>query len=595
MAGPFSSTGNQAVDITPVQLQGGFTPAPSLAEAGAAALGAVLPAIREERIKDIQEDVTNQTESIKEALLAQRNPALAKSLFKEEALANPITAQAFKEFTQIQDAAASGKLPRQFALERLEAIQDTAIANAPEFEKEIRAAMTTATGIDPNRATFADLLSTQKQALSAEQKAFEKLQIEAIQNGVTVEQQQEFNNVALQAQHAQNVLNQRKANGTYSLLDTQKEVTHRGGVIMLDLLGQVRRQAQGGEVTPEFMANIKTQAKANIAASISAITAASDGVTGPEIAAAIKPLELLNDAIDGMADDGSLLKLTQNNNLLTKSLLEDALLRMPEHAAAWTFGGERGFQALLDYQAQAPTKASEQVLAELSPRARGAFKLRQVASSVVTKQYGLLGSGVPAETAEDRQGRLVAAGLVFATPGMEEEKYVTAEKEMNALGEDHVWTAFASRKVANATKTSNALKASLISLQESNTSGLAQEFAQLRANGANVDAFKFEGDKLTFAFDAGTTSGGIAPGVSDTSAERAFVARFNRANQISSLHRRSGNLPAARYTNTEQYWETVTTLFDKEVAEKSGQPQTKPPANVVQWGRDEQGRPIRLK
>ena len=597
MAGPFSSTGNQAQDIERVQLQGGFSPDAGLAGVAAAVLGEALPRITEAHASDLQQDITNRTESIKEALLAAQNPALAQSLFKEEALKNPITREAFKQFNLIQGAAQSGKLPRQYALERLEAIQDEAIANNPAFEKEIRAAMTQATGVDPNKQTFANLLSAQKSDLSPEAKAQLKVRQEAAENNVSFEDQLEMNNTAVLAQHAQNILDQRKANGTYSLLDTAKEVNQRGGVIMLDLLGQVRKQSNlEGGVTPEFMATIKQQLNTNIAAAIASITAASDGVTGTQLVAELAPLKAMQASIDGMIEDGSFLKMTQNNVTLKKAILEDSLLQQGDMAAAWAFGGPQGFQALLEFQALAPTQASEDVLSRLSPRARAAFTLRNIGANVVAKQYGLLGTGVPAETTNEKTGRTVAAGLVLATQGLTDDQYNTASSEGDNINRDFTWQAMGSRKVANVVKNSNALKASLISLQESNTAGLGEEIAQLLGSGTSRDNFELQGDKLVFVFPKANATSGFAPGVSDTSKEQAFVARFNRANQISALHRRTGTLPAARYTTTAAYWDTVQNLFGEQQAEKSGQP-VKPlnPAGVSKWGRDESGKPVLIK
>ena len=74
----------------------------------------------------------------------------------------------------------------------------------------------------------------------------------------------------------------------------------------------------------------------------------------------------------------------------------------------------------------------------------------------------------------------------------------------------------------------------------------------------------------------------------------SFVARFNRANEISALHRKVGNLPAARYTTSRAYWDTVQNLFGEQQAEKSGQPVQKAPV-VPKWGRDESGKPILIK
>lgn len=594
MAGPFASTGNQAIEIQQVQLQGGFAADAGVAGVAEAVLSKALPVITEQHESNIKEDITDQTESVKQALIATRNPALAKSLFKEEALQDPVTAEAFKQFNLIQDAAAQGKLPQQFMLERLEAIQDNAIANSPAFEREIRAAMVQATGVDPNKATFQQLLSTQKQSLTAEQRAIEKLKFDATVNGLTVEQQQEFNHAGLVAQNTQNLLDQRKASGTYSLLDTTKEVNNRSGVLMLDLLGQVRRQKEQGELTPEFIAGIKSQASQTIAASISTITAASDGVSGPALAAELAPLEALSSQIENMLDDGSFLELTQKNNLLSKSLIEEGVLNMQDYATAYAIGGPRGFVQLMQYLDKAPTEASKEVFSALSPSAKAAFNLRKIGAGVIAKQYGLMGTGAAPETNEERQARMVAAGLLLATPDASEEQYTTALAEMNALGEDNTWTAFASNKIVQATKRSNVLKAQVITLQETTTAGLGEEWAQLRANGKNMKGFKLTNSGLTYELSAGDVAGGsgFSPGI-DTSAQQAFVARYNRADSISSKHARAGNLPTNRYGSQQKYFETVTTLFDAQKAELSGEKVVDGNAPAIpKWGRDDSGKPV---
>jgi hypothetical protein len=87
VAGPFSSRETQ--EIAGVQLQGGFAPVPGIVDAVGAAAKVALPAITNNHIQNLKEDVTGKADSIKTALLARANPALAQSLFTEEALANP--------------------------------------------------------------------------------------------------------------------------------------------------------------------------------------------------------------------------------------------------------------------------------------------------------------------------------------------------------------------------------------------------------------------------------------------------------------------------------------------------------------------------
>ena len=297
-----------------------------------------------------------------------------------------------------------------------------------------------------------------------------------------------------------------------------------------------------------------------------------------------------------MLDDGSFLQLTQKNNLLNKSLIEEGVLNMQDYATAYAIGGPQGFVALMEYLDKAPTQASQDVLAAMSPKAKAAFDLRQVGAGVIAKQYGLMGTGTPPNTPEEKQARLIASGLLLATPDANEQQYTTALAEMDALGEANTWTAFNSNKVVQATKRSNVLKARVIVLQETTTAGLGEEWAQMRANGKNMNGFKLTNKGLTYELSAADSSasnvGQFSPGL-DTSAQQAFVTRYNRADSISMKHSRAGNIPAIRYGSQVKYFDTVKSIFDAGVAEKSGNKVVDGNAPAVpKWGRDASGKPV---
>ena len=597
MAGPFSSTGNQAQDIERVQLKGGFSPDAGVAGVAAAIIGEAIPLITEAHAKDIREDITSQTESVKQALLAAQNPALRGSEFTEEALQNPITKEAFKQFNLIQDAASSGKLPKQYALERLEEIQDTAIANNPGFEKEIRAAMVQATGVDPNKATFQQMLNKSAADLSPEAKAERKTRELAAFHGITYEEQLHFNNVGARNQAQQAQLNLHKADGTYNLLQATEEVNLTSGNTMIGIMGQVQAATKNGTMTPEMMVSFVQQADAEIVTALSVIGSASSNVTGAQLTQAVAPLQIMRTAIAGMAEDGSLVSMTKDNVLMKKLMLEDNLMNMPSFAAAWTFGGPQGFQAILDYMALAPTQASEEVIAAMSPKVRDAYNLRTLSAGTVAKWYGNIGSGTKPETKEEKNAMRVAAALAMSTDGLSEDQKSSAMTELRDLGEGHEWSAFQSKKVASATKNSIVMTAAFLNLQEEVSTGLGEEFAQLQAMGKDKH-ISLQGNKLVFNFAhsvAGKTEGTV-PGVTDTSAELAFIARFNRANDISSLHSSHGTLPPTRYTTTANYWDNIQTNFAVKAAAKSGQPVQKPAAQpvVIKYGRDSNGKSVRL-
>jgi len=64
--------------------------------------------------------VLGQTKTVKEFLKLARTPSLLLSEFGSEAIENPAVRQAINDFIAVRDASDQGKLPQQFALERLE-------------------------------------------------------------------------------------------------------------------------------------------------------------------------------------------------------------------------------------------------------------------------------------------------------------------------------------------------------------------------------------------------------------------------------------------------------------------------------------------
>lgn len=565
MAGPFASSGNQAQDIERVQLKGGFSPDAGAIGVVEAVLGVAVPALTEAHANDIKQDITDQTESVKQALLAAQNPALRGSSFTEEALANPVTAEAFKQFNLIQDAASSGKLPKQYALERLEEIQDTAIANNPAFEKEIRAAMVAATGVDPNKATFQQMLNKSAADLSPEAKAERRTRELAAFHGITYEEQLQFNNQGMRNTQAQNRLNILKSTGEYNNLHAGKEVNLVSGSILMDISGEISARQAAGTINDEFIASMKLKLSTEVQAATLVLTKASTGVSGTQLTATLQPLMDMEKRVAGMLDDGSFTKMVQNRVLFKKLMIEDNIMNMPDFAAAWALGGVNGFGALMDYMALAPTEASEEVIAAMSPRVRDAFRLRNISAGVVAKWFGNVGSGVKPETQEEKDAMRVASGLLLAADGVDEDVKASALQELRDLGQDHEWSAFESKKVVKATKNSLVLTAAMLSLQETTSTGLKDEYATL-ANAGKTQFITLQGGRLVFDFAANTEgkTAGTAPGVTNTSEELGFIARFNRANNISLLHSQAGSLPKARYTNAANYFTDIKGDADKD-------------------------------
>lgn len=557
-ASPFATSGNVA-DIAQVQLRGGFTPKTGFADAVVNVANTVIPVIRQNLEDDLTEDVTGRAIAVSLALKATRFPSIQDSVFSEEALANPNVAMALEEFTLIQDATKQGRLPSTFALERLELIQNNAIRNAPEFEDEIRGAMRDATGQDPQKALFSRLIS-ETAGKTAEQKAFEKLTIEAIQLGVTVDQM-----VALNQSAALNAIEQQKFDlsaklGTYNLNTLGSEIINRGGALVTDAMATVQRLVTSGQtIGVEEKQQLVAQVNASFGAATSALLAKTAGlnVSGTAISAELSPLNTLRDNTIKMIEDGTLQNvLSQHNNVIIAST-QNSLLNNPDYVAAYALGGSRGFLELVKFMGKSGGSAQGKALvASLSGDAKIAFDLQNL-----PKQYSRIGSPASLETVKDKQDRVIAAGVALGTVNIDEDFQIAALEDIKKHGgEELAWSSFGSNKVLTATAKSNKLKAAFINMQVTTTAGLSQELLDL-ASDPDVQLERLVLDNrgnliLESRPQAERIFLSSIASISDT-AMIAYAKRFNRANNISAKYNGAGILPSSRYQGTVAYWNTV--------------------------------------
>lgn len=603
MAGPFSSSGNQAQEIEGVQLKGGFAPVPGIVDALGAAAKVALPAITDNHIQNLKEDVTGKADSIKTALLARTNPALAQSLFTEEALANPATAAAFAQFNDIALAVSRGRLPGQFAQERLSVIMNDAISEAPEFEQEIRAAMIASTGQDPSKRLFSRLLSDQAAVLSPQEKFDQKLANDAARVNLTVPAFLEGNNAIFQGQVDAANFKRSSINGTMNVRRVADEVNNRSGLIMLDVMQTVRTQLTSGQgLTPEFTAQLKGQLNSSLGAATAEMLATVGGQVDPtELAAAMAPLKSLAGTIDAMIDDGSLEKWVNNTNVLNKGLILGEAMQFKSFAIAHSLGGERGFVEVMKFFEQATNPKTRALLDALNPSAARQTLLGEAAGGVqlvpsptamgVVTSYSQLGSGVTGLGVTETNERILAANVAIQTIGGDERVHSAAMSDLEAVSPAHAWTAYDSRKVVQSALQSKVLQAKFITLQAQQSGGLATEYFNLSGMGGfRADKFSFVGGLLTFKAEFAPLTPQGAREEFDKEAP-AFVRRFNQANKISSMYSRVGILPASRYTNATDFFNVVSTSVQEELADES---QGKKKAIIVRWGRDSTGKPIRI-
>ncbi len=582
---PFQTSGNVA-DIAPVQLRGGFTPDTSIADAVVDVANTVIPVIRQNLEDSVTEDVTGRTKAVSLALKATRFPSIQESIFSEEALANPNVAMALEEFTLIQDAAKQGRLPSNFALERLELIQNNAIRNAPEFESEIRGALRDATGLDPQKALFSKLLQEAGTTKTAEQKAFEQLDIESIKLGVTRDQLIGMNNAAAQNQIQQNGFDLAAKQGTYTIRTLGSEVVNRGAALVTDVMADVQRMNTAGiTIGVEEEKALISKVNAAFGASTSAMLAKTAGlsVSGTAVSAELAPLNALRDNTIKMIEDGTLQSVMSQHNKTIISSTQNSLLNNPDYVAAYAIGGSRGFLDLVKFMDKSSTAEGKALTAALSGDARIAFDLQNL-----PKQYARIGSADQLETVKEKQDRVIAAGVAMGTTEIDENFQIAALEDIKKYGgEELAWSSFGSNQVLTATAKSNKLKAAFINMQATTTAGLSQELVELSAN-PSAPLARLE---LTQEGLLRLTPRPVGDAAFLTSAQRGaegdtarFVSRFNRANSISAKYNGAGVLPSARYQGSEMYWNTV-----RKAATDIVQPREDEDVKVIKFVRDASG------
>ncbi len=586
MASPFETSGVQA-DIAPVQLRGGFTPDTGIAEAAQQIVGTVGALVTEEHKKGIREEVDQQASAVSLALKVTRFPSIHDSVFSEEALANPSVAQALAEYTQIQDATKQGRLPSTFALERLELIQNNAIRNAPEFEAEIRGAMRDATGQDPTRRLSQQLFSEPTTTKSAEQKAQDKLTIDAAQIGVTVEQMIGINQAAAQTAIELQKFDLAAKQGTYTLNTLGSEVINRGAVLVTDVMADVQRMSVAGQAigVNEKLA-LTSKVNAAFGASVSAVLAktANLNVSGAAVQAELAPLKAMQANVLAMIEDDTLQTVLARHNDVIINSTQNSLLNNPDYVAAYAIGGSRGFLDLVKFMGKSTTATGKALTAALSADAAIAFDLQQL-----PKQYSRIGTVEPLETVKARQARVMAAGVALGTTGIDEEFQILALEDIKKHGgEELAWSSFGSNKVLTATAKSNKLKAAFINMQVATSAGLSEELVALANNpSARIDLLVMSAaGELQYTPPLAVNRRGRVGAESVSDAELfAYVKRFNRANQISAKYNGAGILPSARYGGTVDYWNTI-----KQAATEVANPGGEDEPTVLKYIRDASGR-----
>lgn len=554
---PFQTSGNVG-DIAPVSLKGGFTPSTGVADVLLNVANAVIPVITKNLEDDITEDVTGKIQAVSEALKATRFPSIQKSMFSAEALANPNVKLALKEFTLIQDAAANGRLPSNFALERLEIIQNDAIRRSPEFEAEIRGAMSDATGVDPTKTLFSRLISTSSKKQSAQEKAFEQLDIQAIKLGTTREAVIGMNQVAAQNQIEQQSFDLSAKRGTYTLNTAGAEVVNRGSALVTDIMStMLEMNTAGVPIGVEEENALIAQVTASFGAASAALQAktAQLNVSGTAIAAALKPLEETRDQTIAMIKDGTLSKLLKQNSDVIIADAQNTFLNNAEYGRLYAVLGKEGTLKFMEFKTTFKgNKKAEALLQVLNTEAGGLFKVDEI-----MKQGSRIGDGANVSGGA-KQARILAAASGVANHQAGDEYQIKSLEDIKKYGGvELAWSNFGNNDVLTATAKSSQLRAAFINLQATTTAGLSEDLLRL-ASDPNVQLERMVLTETGLVVEPRPVAERIGLSTIDAGSDASmltYTRRFNRANNISAKYNGAGLLPSARYQGSQMYWDTV--------------------------------------
>lgn len=557
MAGsPFATSGNVG-DIAPIQLKGGFTPNTGIADAVVQIANVVVPVLKQNLEDDITDSVSNKVGSVSLALRVHRSPSLANSEFNEEALANPNVRLALDEFFDIQKAVKQGKLPSTFALERLEIIQNNAIRNAPAFESEIRGAMQDATGQDPTKALFSRALAEPVVKQTPQQKAQADLEFAAFKIGQTVEDVIGMNQVAATNAIKQSHYDLLAKQGTYTLNTAASEIVDRSATIVTDVMAEVLRlQTAGTPIGVEQENALIGMINAGFADAQQQLLVKTKGlnVSGTAISAELAPLAIQRDQAIAMIKDGTTAKILNQHSDVIVADAQLTFLNNPEYGRVHAVLKGEGTLRYMEFKARYAKNPEMLKIANIFDKKNAAVGQLDA----ILAQASLVGDGAELEGNTKKARTLAAIAGIANTPAGE-------EYQMKSLGDvkkyntpEISWSVFNNQDILQATIQSPKLRQAFIATQTTTTAGLSSELLSLAGNPlipierleVNVSGqlqLKPRAEEFVTNRESRLAEGELT----------TFVSRFNRANTISAKYSGAGVLPAAKYSGTVDYWNTV--------------------------------------
>ena len=608
--GPFQTSGNNAGDLTPVNLQGGFTPvapksndAVNAVESVTQAVGTIATLNTERLKKESIANIRQEVKAVRDALQISKYPTLQTTYFSEEALQDPYIKSVYKNFQEIKGATDQGRLSQEFAIERMEALMSQAINRRPQFADDIRNAANTAAGANISSKLFSQIMT-----LTPQQKALQELQAEATKLGIPVETYQGMVQQQFFREQMSEQIEYAKKQGTASLNDLSQqvglEVTNATRNLQNGLLERIRA---GGVVdVPVTVAEARQEFTVLRNKVLSNIPA---NVPSSQVSQVVDMIDAEEQRIITQIENGTMAKVLQTKGTLFEEIAKDnARTNAPDEMQILAiFGnGQSGYAAVNDYTKY---KNNPQAMAGLYAVDEGGVL---TVASAATQQYKagqILFQGKQA--ANDQERRL--AGYFG---GIWLQKDVNTQGEnppppqqvlrvvdvVSKMGEEYSTATLGDAKVAASLRAYKETHPQLINHFNSDVHSLKRQYQQLKAEGAFTDEnvqikngrVSVTGNTIVNQFGAGSSNpANITGGTGSITAIQRFLRHANLTMKMGQTYQGNGVFPESVFRNSNAFLKDLKDATDVEPADLTGG--TNGQDEVIRYDFDGNGKLIRLE
>lgn len=565
MAGPFSTSGNTAGDLSPVQLRGGASapvvPDPTLGAIAAAgeAIETVSKVSQQRLQSQAVQGIQSEIQSVRDALQIAKE-GTATTVFTSEALKDPYIKQVFAEFNDIQSASFQGKFPQEMALQRMDALLSEAVSRRPQYAEAIRKAANETAGANIS-AKFFDQLMTE----TPEQQAFERLTQEAAFYGI---EQGTYRNLVNQQFQRDQIVNQidfDKAQGTVTLGQLRNQANNMVFGLTQDIMGAMRAAVQqGGVANPEEYRSFVSQQMAMVRQRV--LGNVPPHVTSSDLNSVVAQLDAAEERLFRQIDDGSMTKLATERTDLFSALAKQAAQQGAPDAMMILdlLGTEQGLKYLDEI---AKVDANPTGYKSIFLNNRGGTANLVDGMLMQGQRLGLILSGQeePRDDIERAQAGTMAAqslqggvtdqnGKVVLTP----QKAQRLVQVVESMGDDYSMTALSDPKVAQTVAGVKEVHGQVIAVYKRGESALQREYNQLKSQGYLSDGdIQVKNGQLfvDYANRAANLDAGSRANLS--SSVDTFIRNANLTLRMGQTYQARGVFPDTVFKNTNSLLESI--------------------------------------